>query len=71
MIVPGPQFADVTICVLPGPRTSIVRGNYVRGTSVKRRNKIVQKKKKKKKITRNVAIFFSVFIIIIAVENGF
>ena len=46
MLVPGPQ-----ICCpyeMPGPWTSIVSGNYVRDTSVKRRNKIVQE------ITRNV-----------------
>ena len=36
----GARFAAVTRCVLPGPRTSIVRGNCVRETSVKRRNKI-------------------------------
>ena len=45
------NIVAVTRCLLPGPRTSIVRGNYVRETSVKRRNKIVQK------ITRNVAMF--------------
>ena len=28
--------------VLPGPRMTIVRGNYICTTSVKRRNKIVQ-----------------------------
>ena len=49
MIIPGQQFATVTRCVLPGPRTSIVRGNCVRETSVKRRNKVMQE------ITRNVA----------------
>ena len=43
------RIAAVTRCVLPGPRTSIVRGNYVRETSVKRRNKTVQE------LTRNVA----------------
>ena len=42
MIVPGPQIAAVTRCVLPGPRMSIVPGNCVRETSVKRRNKIMQ-----------------------------
>ena len=56
--------AAVTRCVLPGPRTSIVRGNCVRETSVKRRNKIVQD------ITRNVANVFS-FYAIIAIEHGF
>ena len=45
----GHKIAAVTRCVLPCPRTSIVRGNCVRETSVKRRNKIVQE------ITRNVA----------------
>ena len=45
---------------------SIVRGNCVRETSVKRRNKIVQE------IMRNVAIVFSYFIYaIIAIEHGF
>ena len=49
---------------MPGPRSSIVRGNYVRDTSVKRRNKIVQE------ITRNVANVFS-FYAIIVIEHGF
>ena len=43
---------------------SIVSGNYVRETSVKRRNKIVQE------ITRNVANVFS-FYAITAIEHGF
>ena len=64
MIVPGRRFAAVTRCVLPGPRTSILRGNCVRETPVKRRNKIVQE------ITRNVARVFS-FYAIIAIEHGF
>ena len=64
MFVPGPQIAAVTRWVLPGLRTSIVSGNYVRETSVKRRNKIVQE------ITRNVANVFS-FYAIIAIEHGF
>ena len=64
MIVPGHKFAAVTRCILPGPRTSIVRGNCVRETSVKRRNKIVQE------ITRNVANVFS-FYAIIVIEHGF
>ena len=64
MIVPGPQFAAVTRCVLPGPRTSIVRRNCVRETSVKRRNKIVQE------ITQIVANVFS-FHAIILIELGF
>ena len=38
----GHRFAAVTRCVLSGPGMSIVRGNYLRETSVKRRNKIVQ-----------------------------
>ena len=57
-------FAAVTRCVGPGPRTSIVSGNCVRETSVKRRNKIVQE------ITRNIANVFS-FYAIIAIEHGF
>ena len=44
--------------VLPGPRTSIVRGNCERETSVKRRNKIVQE------ITRNIANVFRFYAII-------
>ena len=48
--------------LLPGPRTSIVRGNYVRETSVKRRKKIMQE------ITQNVANIFS-FYAIIAIEH--
>ena len=60
----GHRFAAVTRCVPSGPRTSIVRGNYIRETSVKRRNKIVQE------ITRNVANVFSLYAII-AVEHGF
>ena len=57
-------MAAVTRCVVPGPRRSIVRGNYVRETSVKRRNKIVQE------ITRNVANVSS-FYAIIAIEHDF
>ena len=53
MTVPGHRFAAVRRCVLPGPRTSIVHGNCVRETSVKRQNKLVQE------ITRNVANVFS------------
>ena len=49
---------------MPGPRPSIVRGNCVRDTSVKRRNKIVQE------ITRNVGNVLS-FYAIIAIERGF
>ena len=60
----GHIIAAVTRCVVAGPRTSIVRGNYVRETSVKRRNKIVQE------ITRNVANVFS-FYAIIAIEHVF
>ena len=64
MIVPGDRFAAVTRRVLPGPRTSIVRGNCVCETSVKRRNTVVQE------ITRHVANVFS-FYAIIAIEHGF
>ena len=64
MPVPGQKIAAVTRCVLSGPRTSIVRGNCVRETSVKRRNKIVQE------ITRNVANVFN-FYAKIAIENSF
>ena len=60
----GHRFAAITRCVLPGPRTSIVSRNYVRETSVNRRNKIVQE------ITRNVANGFN-FYAIIAIEHGF
>ena len=60
----GHRFAAITRCVLPGPRTSIVSGNYVRETLVKRQNKIVQE------ITRNVANVFS-FYAIIAIEHVF
>ena len=60
----GHRFAAVTRCVLLGPRTSIVRGNCVRETSVKRRNKIVQE------IMRNVANVLS-FYAIIAIEHDF
>ena len=60
----GHRFAAVTRCVLSGPKTSIVRGNNVRETSVKRRNKIVQE------IMRNVANVSS-FYAITASEHGF
>ena len=60
----GHKIAAVTRCVLPGPRTSIVRGNVVRETSMKRRNKVVQE------ITRNVANVFT-FYAITAIEHGF
>ena len=59
----GHKIAAVTRCVLPCPRTSIVRGNRIRATSVKRRNKVV------KEIERNVANVFS-FYAIIAIEHG-
>ena len=49
---------------MPGPKTSIVSGNYFRETSVKRRNKIGQE------IMRNVANIFS-FYAIMAIEHGF
>ena len=64
MLIPGHRIAAVTRCVLPCPRTSIVRGNSVRATTVKRRNKIVQD------ITQNVANVFN-FYAIIAIEHGF
>ena len=54
----GHRNAALTKCVLPCPRMSIVRGNYVRMTSVKKQNKIVQE------ITRNVANVFSFYPII-------
>ena len=60
----GHRFAAITRCVLPGPRMSIVPGNYVRETSVKKRNKIVQE------ITRIVANVFS-FNAIIVIEHVF
>ena len=63
-IVPSYRFAAVTRCALPGPRTSIVRGNDVRETSVKRRNKIEEE------IMRNVANVFS-FYAIIAIDHCF
>ena len=65
IIVPGPQkIAAVTRCVLPGPKTSIVRGNCICETSVKRQNKLVQE------ITQNEANVYS-FYAIIAIEHGF
>ena len=63
-MIRGHRFAGITRWVLPGPRTSIVSGNYVPKTSVKRQNKIVQE------IMRNVANVFS-FYAIIAIEHGF
>ena len=60
----GHRFAAVTTCVLPGLRTSIVRGNCVHETSVKRWNKIVHE------IMRNVANVFS-FYAVIAIKHGF
>ena len=64
MVVPGHRFAAVTRRVLPGPRTSIVCGNCIRETLVKRRNKkIVQE------IMRNVPNVYS-FYAIIAIEHG-
>ena len=64
MLIAGHRIAAVTSCVLPCPRTSIVRGNSVRATSVKRRNIIVQD------ITQNVANVFN-FYAVIAIEHGF
>ena len=55
MIVPGHRFAAVTGYVLPGARTSIVRGSNVRESAVKKRNKIGQE------IMRNVANVFSFY----------
>ena len=64
MLIPGHRIAAITRCVLPGPRTSIVGGNRVCATSVKRRNKIVQD------ITQNVTNVFN-FYAIIAIEHVF
>ena len=64
MLIPGHRIVAVTRCVLPCPRTSIVLGNSVRATSLKRPNKIVQE------ITQNVANVFS-FYAIIAIKYGF
>ena len=67
MIVPGPRICcryDMCTARPFTPTMSIVGVNYVRETSVKRRNKIVQE------ITRNVANVFS-FYAIIAIEHGF
>ena len=64
MLVRGHRIAAVTRCVLLGPRTSIVRGNCILETSVKRRNKKVQE------TMQNVANVFS-FYAIIAIEHGF
>ena len=50
--------------IVPGHSTSLVRGNNVRETSVKRRNKIVQE------ITQNVANVFS-FYAVIAIDHVF
>ena len=65
MPVPGPQnCCRHEMCIVPGPRTSTVRGNGVHETSVKRRNKIVQE------FTRNVANV-TTFYAIIAIEHVF
>ena len=64
MLVPGHRMVAITRCVLPGPRRNIGSGNYVRETSVKKRNKTVQE------ITCNVAKVFS-FYGIIAIKHGF
>ena len=61
--ISGHIIAAITRCALPYPRTSIVRGNSVRATSVKRRKKIID-------ITQNVANVFN-FYAIIAIEHGF
>ena len=57
MLVPGPQNCCRYEMYTASPRTSIVRGNCLRETSVKRRNKIVQE------IRRNVANVFSFYAI--------
>ena len=49
---------------MPGPRTSIVHGNCVHKTSVKRRNNIAQE------IMRNVANVFN-FYAVIGIKHGF
>ena len=42
MLVPGPKnIVAVTRCVLPGPRKSIVHGNCIRETSVKRLRNLI------------------------------
>ena len=64
MLVLGPQNRCRHDMCIACPRTSKVRGNYVRETSVKRWNKIVQE------ITRNVAKVFS-FYAIIVIEHVF
>ena len=64
MLIPGHRIAAIMKCVLPCPRTSIVRGNSIHATSVKRRNKIVQD------IMQNVANVFN-FYAIIVIEHGF
>ena len=58
------RIVAVTSCVVPGPRTSIVRGNNVRETSEKRRHKKVQE------ITQNVANVLC-FYAIKEIEHGF
>ena len=64
MVIPGPQICCRDEMCTAGPRTSIVRENCVRETSVKRRNKIVQE------IMRKVANVFC-FYAIKAIEHGF
>ena len=64
MLIPGHRIAVVTRCVLPCPRTSMVCGNSVSATSVKRQNKVVQE------IMQNVANVFS-FYAIIAIKHVF
>ena len=53
VLVRGHRTAAVTRYVLPSSRTSIVRGNCICETSVKRQIKIVQE------VTQNVAKVFS------------
>ena len=63
MIVPGPQICCRYDMCTARPYNEH-SGNYVRETSVKMRNKIVQK------ITRNIANVFS-FYVVIVIEHGF
>ena len=64
MLLPRPQICCRYEMCTAGPRTCKVYGNYVRETSVKRRNNIVQE------ITRNVANVFS-FYAITAIKHVF
>ena len=65
MPVPGPHnCCRHEMCSARALKEHIVRGNCVRETSMKWRNKIVQE------ITRNVANVFN-FYVILAIEHGF